>query len=100
MFNEWQRSFTSKCPSAPVQLRFLLATAVEYNAQDYILRLAVLSSPHFLDSKFTKTLLNRLINTIDTTTDGKMRELAMLCFCVLCAIDSELIAVYKVMKDE
>ena len=88
MFNQWQRSFTEHQPSAPVQFRFLLATAVECNVQDYILRLSVISSPHFLDPVFTKTLVNRLVNTINSA-DGEIRTLAMLCFCVLCAIDSK-----------
>lgn len=88
MFNQWQRSFTENQPSAPVQFRFLLATAVECNVQEYVLRLSVLSSPYLLDPGFTKALVNRLINTINST-DGEMRRLAMLCFCVLCATDSE-----------
>ena len=102
MFNRWQRYSTKRSKkrlSAPVQLRFLLAAAVECNAQGYILRLAVLSSPHFSDPEFTKTLLHRLINTIDTT-DGEMRKLAMVCFCVLCAIDGELPTVCKARNDE
>ena len=92
MFDEWQRSFTEH-PSAPVQLRFLLATAVERDrVQDHVLRLAVLSSPHFSDARFTETLLDHLILTIHTAGD-EMRRLAMLCICVLCAIDSKFLAV-------
>ena len=95
MFDEWQQSFAEH-PSAPVQLRFLLAAAVECNhVRYYVLRRAVHSSPHFSDAGFTKTLINRLINQIGTETDREMKKLAMLCFCVLCAIDSELITVYK-----
>jgi hypothetical protein len=88
MFNQLQRTFTEQQPSAPVQFHFLLATAVEFNAQDYILRLSVCSSPHLLDPEFTKMVTNCLFNTINST-DGEIRMLAMLCFCVLCTIDSE-----------
>lgn len=91
--DEWQRSFTDN-PSTPVQLRFLLRAAVECDVRDYILRLAVLSSPHFSDAGFKEILLERLVNTI-YATDGETRKLTMLYFCVLCAIDGELITVAK-----
>ncbi|KAF8258064.1 hypothetical protein EI94DRAFT_1835233 [Lactarius quietus] len=58
MFGQWRRPPSS----APVQLRFLLATAAECRAREGILFLAVFSSPHFSDSEFTKILLNRLAN--------------------------------------
>jgi hypothetical protein len=97
MFNEWldewQRSFTDN-PFTPVQLRFLLRTTVECDARDYILRLAVLSSPHFSDAGFKEILLKRLVNTI-YATEGEIRKRAMLYFCVLCAVDGELITVAK-----
>ena len=93
MFDTWQRSFTEH-PSAPVQLRFLLATAVERNVRGGVLQLAVLSSPRFSDAGFTKTLLDRLVLIIRTPGD-KMRDLAMLCFCVLCATDGEFLTVSK-----
>ena len=93
MFDTWQRSFTEH-PSAPVQLRFLLATAVERNVRGGVLQLAVLSSPRFSDAGFTKTLLDRLVLIIHAA-DDEMRDLAMLCFCVLCATDGEFLAGVK-----
>ena len=87
MFNQWHQSFAEH-RSAPVQLRFLLAAAVEFNIRDDILHLAVLSSPHFSDEAFTKRLQNCLVYTIEKA-GGEMKTLAMLCFCILCAIDSE-----------
>jgi hypothetical protein len=87
MFDQWQRTQ----PSDPVQLRILLATAAECRAQEDILCLAVFFSPHFLNSLFTKTLLNRLANIIHDSSDSGMTDLAMLCFCVLCAIDRKLV---------
>jgi hypothetical protein len=96
MFNRWERSFT-KNPSAPVQLR-LLATAVERNFRGGVLRLAVNSSPRFSDAGFTKMLLDRLVLLIHTAGDN-MRNLAMLCFCVLCATDGEFLAVSKVRNN-
>lgn len=99
IFNQWQQSF-SEDPSAPIQLRSLLATAIECNAQDYLLLcLAVSSSPHFLDAEFTNALLNCLIDTINTTS-REDRTPAMLCFCVLCAIDGELITACQARDDE
>ena len=98
MFNQWWQSF-AEGRSAPVQLRFLLATAVEFNVQDYVLRLAVFSSPHFSDAAFTKRLLNCLVDTINTG-DEEMKTLAMLCFCILCAIDGESITVPEARIDE
>lgn len=86
MFDQWKRPPSS----APVQLCFLLATAAECRAQEQegILCLAVFSSPHFSDSEFTKILLNRLANIINfEDIDSEMEDLAMLCFCILCAID-------------
>jgi hypothetical protein len=99
MFSQWQQSFTEP-RSAPVQLRFLLATGVEFNVklEDYVLHLAVLSSPHFSDAVFTKTLRDCLIDKINT--GGEMKTLAMLCFCVLYAIDSESITVPEARNDE
>jgi len=85
IFDQWQQSFTEH-RSAPVQLRFLLAAAVEFNIRDYVLHIAVFSSPHFSDAEYTKTLLNCLVNTIKIAGE-EMKILAMLCFCVLCAID-------------
>ena len=79
---------------APIQLRFLLRTAVEHDARDDILRLSVLSSPYFLDAEFKETLLERLVHTFDTT-GGEKIKLAMLYFCVLCAFDGKLITVAK-----
>ena len=52
------------------------------------LHLAVLSSPHFSDELFTKGLLNCLVYMV-RTAGGDMKTLAMLCFCILCAIDGE-----------
>jgi hypothetical protein len=86
MFGQWKRPQSS----APIQLRFLLATAAECRVQEGILCLAVFSSPHFSDSDFTKILLNRLVKTIKSGYPGT-EDLAMLCFCVLCAIDRKLI---------
>ena len=89
MFNQWRQSSTEhRC--APVQLRFLLETAVEFNVrvQDYVLQIAVFSSPHFSDAAFTERLLKCLGYTI-RTAGGDMKTLAMLCFCILCAIDGE-----------
>ena len=97
MFNQWHQSFTEH-RSAPVQLRFLLATAVELNVQDYVIQIAVHSSPHFSDEVFTKTLLKCLVDMI-MAGDGEMETLAMLCFCVLCAIDGELIIVPEARND-
>ena len=95
MFNRWQLSVTEHQPSAPVQFRLLLATAVESNVQDNsILRLSVCSSPHFSDPEFSETVVNHLFNMIKST-DRETRKLAMLCFCVLCAIDSKSITVFK-----
>ena len=93
MFDRWQRSSTEH-PFAPVQLFYLLEIAVNRNARGGVLRLAVLSSPRFADAEFTKMLLDRLVLIIDTAGD-KMRNLAMLCFCVLCATDGEFLAVSK-----
>lgn len=93
MFDQWQQSFT-KPSSAPVQLRFLLRTAVERDARDDILRLSVLSSPHFLDADFKEMLLERLVYTLDTT-GGENIKLAMLYFCVLCAFDGKLTTAAK-----
>ena len=87
MFNQWHKSFTEH-RSAPVQLRFLLATAMEFDIQDYVLHFAVLYSPHFSNAAFTKKLQNCLVDTI-RTAGGEMKTLAMLCFCILCAIDGE-----------
>ena len=99
MFNRWQLSCTEHQPSAPVQFRLLLATAVECNAQDNtILRLSVCSSPHFSDPEFTETVVNHLFNIMINSTDGEMRKLAMLCFCVLCAVDSESLTAFKDRK--
>ena len=85
MFDECLRAFTEHPhPFAPVQLRFLLATTVERDrVQDHVLRLAVLSSLHFSDARFTEMLLDRLIFTIHTAGD-EMRRLAMLCFLCYC----------------
>jgi hypothetical protein len=94
MFNRWQQSFTEH-PSAPVRLRLLLATAVEHRkVRNGVLRLAVLSSLQFSDSRFTKTLLDRLILIINTP-DYEMGELAMLNFCVLWATDGEFLIMSK-----
>jgi hypothetical protein len=87
MFNQWRQSSKGR-RSAPVQLRFLLATAVEFNARDYVLHIAVFSSPHFSDAVFTKALLDYLVDAIKTA-GGENQKLEMLCVCVLCAVDSE-----------
>ena len=87
MFNQWEHYFLGRY-APPVQLRFLLSTAVEFNVQDVFLHLAVLSSPHFSDEPFTKGLLNCLVYMV-RTAGGDMKTLAMLCFCILCAIDGE-----------
>ena len=98
MFNQWHKSFTEhRC--APVQLRFLLATAMEFDVQDYVLHFAVLSSPHFSNAAFTERLLKYLVKTINTAS-REMKTLAMLCFCVLCAIDGESITVPGSRNDE
>ncbi|KAN0129055.1 hypothetical protein V8E53_013205 [Lactarius tabidus] len=85
MFNQWQQSFDER-RSAPIQLCPLLETAVECNVQGYVLYLAVFASPHFSDARFTEKLRNRLVDRIKTAS-GKMKTLAMLCFCVFYAID-------------
>lgn len=97
MFNQWHQSFKQR--SAPIQLRFLLAaavevrrdyvlTAIEFGVRNDVLPVAVFSSPHFSDEAFTARLLNCLVDTIKIT-GGEVKTRAMLCFCVLCAIDSE-----------
>lgn len=99
MFNQWHQSFTED-RSVPVQLRFLLAAAAESNVRDYVSQLAVFSSPHFSEAAFTKRLLKCLVDTINLKTgDGEMKRLAMLCFCVLCAIDGELITMPVIRND-
>jgi hypothetical protein len=97
MFDQWQQSFDEH--SAPVQLRFFLAIAVEFNVRDYVLHIAVFSSPHFSDAVFTKTLLNFLVDIIKTA-GREEKKLAMLCFCILCAIDSESITVSKAINNK
>jgi hypothetical protein len=96
VFNQWQQS---ELRSPPVRLRFLLETAVEFNVRGYVLQLAVFSSPHFSDAGFTETLRNCLVDTIKTA-GGEMKTLAMLCFCVFYAIDSESITVPEPRNDE
>lgn len=98
MFNKWQQS-SLKFEPPPSQLRSLLETGMSRGAQDYILPLAVLSSPLVRDPVFTKSLLNRLISTIQTD-GGRMKKLAMVCFFVLCVTDGESIAVYKAGNGE
>ena len=97
IFNQWDQSFTEHC-FAPVQLRFLLATAVKLNVQDYVLQIAVHSSPHFSDAEFTEGLLNCLTDMIKTG-DEELKTVAMLCFCVLCAIDGESITMPEARND-
>jgi len=88
IFGQWQQSFTIH-PSAPVQVRFLLITAMERGCKfHYISCLAVLSSPHFSDALFKDTLREYLIPAITDGRDSE-KQLAMLSFCVLCAIDKE-----------
>lgn len=79
-------------------MRFLLTTAVEFHVQDYVLHMAVLFSPHFSDKEFTEKLLTRLVDIIGIA-DGEIKTLVMLCFCVLCAIDSESITVPEAKTD-
>lgn len=51
--------------------------------QGYILRLAVLASPHISNAEFRETLLlKRLVNIIVSAGEAT-RNQAMVCFCVL-----------------
>jgi hypothetical protein len=96
MFNPWQ---LSSAEHPPLQLHFLLRAAIEYNAPVYVLRLAVLSSPHISDAGYKEILIKRLVHTIDTA-DEVMRTPAMLYFCVLRATDSKLITVSKARNNK
>jgi hypothetical protein len=68
----------------------------ELNVPGYVLRIAVLSSPHISESDagFRTSLLKRLAKII-IDAGGEMRKRAILCFCILCATDGELITVAK-----
>ena len=73
---------------------------MEHPFRGYILRLAVLSFPHFRDSdeKFTRefknVLLRRLVHTIRNPDGGIGKSAivaAILYFCVFCVVNGELI---------
>jgi len=97
MINQWQQSFTEN-PSAPVQLRFLLQTTVEYDARGSILPLAILASPHCSDAGFKTTLLVRLLGET-STPNGENRKLATLYLCVLYAIDDQVTLGQRVLDN-